>query len=349
MKRNLCLVLGFALLAVTRLGCESGDVLRDGNGDADVDTDGDGDSDSDTGSVCDEQNFEIERVPVRLMILQDMSYSMSDPEVANPTHWTHARPALIALLINWTGQGIEFGFDIFPDSNQAFYGCHVTAPIQIDAALDNEQQIIGFIEGYTPYGESTPLWCAMDNFTEPGYAPLFTADGGQPYLLVVSDGEDLCGTGCQIGGAASAGEMGMVTAQLLGNGIKTFVIGFGSGVSAAQLNAIAQNGGTPFTTYFNAQNGEQLQEALETVAASVVSCVWDIEEPAATADPDNVNFYFDDEVVPYDENCEMGIGWTWTDESHTQVEFCDGACDQLVAGGVDEISAMFGCPTVVIE
>jgi hypothetical protein len=63
-----------------------------------------------------------------------------------------------------------------------------------------------------------------------------------------------------------------------------------------------------------------------------------------------VNFFFDGEIVYYDEDCALGVGWTWVDPpDNTQVEFCAEACQQLQDGEVDEISAVFGCPTEIIE
>jgi hypothetical protein len=189
----------------------------------------------------------------------------------------------------------------------------------------------------------------MDNFDNDGYADGFPEPGVQSYLLIVSDGADLCGVNCTIWGAANASQLAEKTSELLDYGIQTFVIGFGSGVDDDQLDAIAENGGTAFTEYLYADDQASLEGALEAIAASVVSCIYNVDEPDAQADPDNVNFFFDGEIVYYDEDCAAGEGWTWVDEDHTQVEFCDEACQQLQDGDVDEISAVFGCPTEVIE
>jgi hypothetical protein len=353
-------------------GCESsesaaknngGDSDSDSDSDSDTDTDSDSDTDSDTDTdtnsdsdtICDEQNFQIELAPVRLMILQDMSFSMADPEVANPTNWSHAKPALETLLNEWMGEQIEFGFDIFPDgSNGPLQGCLVDDPVQIDCGPGNETAIISYINDNTPNGNSTPLYCGMENFLDPTYAPTFVAPEAASYQLIVSDGADLCGEGCCTGifnpaCIATEDEFIALTQDLLAADIMTFVIGFGSGVDEGQLNAIAANGGTDFTDYLYAEDQASLEDALDAIAAAVVSCVYNIDEPEASADPDNVNFFFDDEIVYYDEDCAVGEGWTWVDEDHTQVEFCDEACQQLQDGLVTEISAVFGCPTEIIE
>ena len=124
MKSALILIV---LIFVASLGCESSsdagrgsdtDTDTDTDSDTDADTDSDTDSDSDTGdAICDETDFSIKLAPVRLMILQDMSYSMADPAVADPTNWSHTVPALNTMLTNWTATQIEFGWDIFPDGS----------------------------------------------------------------------------------------------------------------------------------------------------------------------------------------------------------------------------------------
>jgi hypothetical protein len=180
--------------------------------------------------------------------------------------------------------------------------------------------------------------------------------------MVVSDGADSCGTDCANPPVdaddpkddTEPEDMEQITSDLLSLGIKTFAVGFGSnvagsGVSQEQLNAIAENGGTPFTEYFQAEDPEDLENAFDQIAAAVIPCTFEIDDPDPSADPDKVNFYFDGEVVGYDEDCANGEGWTWVDAEHTEVEFCDAACTQLRTTGVDLVSATFGCPTIIID
>jgi hypothetical protein len=366
-----------ASLALVALGCESaassshggsdGDTDTDTDTDTDVDTDADSDTDTDTDTdgdggtdtdVCDELDFDIELAPVNLMILQDMSFSMSDPEVASPTNWTYAVPALNTILTDWAGSQIVFGFDIFPDGSAGpFTGCRVDDPVLIDCAADTETAIMDYINdsGNDPNGASTPLYCAMADFIEAGYAPLFNDASANRYLLVVTDGEDFCGEGCCSGfGAectATPDEFAALATGIVAAGIKIVVIGFGSGVMPDELNAIAGSGGmeAPFDQYLIATDTTSLESALTEIANAVITCVYNIGSPDASADPNDVNFYFDDVVVGYDEGCALGAGWTWANEEHTQVEFCAAACAELQGGLVETISATWGCPTIPIE
>ena len=83
-----------------------------------------------------------------------------------------------------------------------------------------------------------------------------------------------------------------------------------------------------------------------TVAASLVSCTYDLGEPDESADPKKFNVKFDGTTVPQDTGCTVGNGWYWNNAEHTSITFCDGACNQLKTGKVDEVKATYGCETV---
>ena len=108
-----------------------------------------------------------------------------------------------------------------------------------------------------------------------------------------------------------------------------------------------RHGGTEFTDYLIAEDEASLEAALNSIANTVYSCVFDIDEPDASANPDLVNFYFEGEIVYYVDDCSQGDGWTWHNDEHTKVEFCGAACDMLKDGLVDVITATFGCDTIV--
>jgi len=355
-----------SLLLALSGGCESDQDVGSGSGDGDADTDadadgdadGDADSDSDgddTDTVCDEQSFNVEYEPTRLMILLDNSGSMDSGGIFTDSKWDMAKAALTTLLDAWADSGqIVFGFDVFPDFECSGFCCDVSHPVVADCGDYTEAALSTMIAGFDPPpGEfDTPLCDGMDRFNDPLYAPSFSEADGPRYLVVVSDGNEECNGGgyTEMCGSSPSytGAVSVVT-DLLDNGIKTIVIGFGSGADPTQLNVIASNGGTAYDTYVDADDGPELQAMFEEIAAAVVSCTFAVDEPAATADPDNVNFFFDEEVIPWDPDCEAGVGWTWTDDTHTEVLFCDEACAQLQAGDIDDVSAVFGCPSIPVE
>jgi hypothetical protein len=153
------------------------------------------------------------------------------------------------------------------------------------------------------------------------------------------------------GGGVTAQQLGELTTSLLNEmGVMTYVIGFGSGADPQQLNAIAAAGGTNVKEYFNAQDQEQLEKALNEIVGMAVTCVYDIgEQDEEEIDMNKVNFFFDDKTVGFDEGCKGGTGWNWLDDKKTKVEFCNKACNLLKKRKVKKISATFGCPTIFVE
>ena len=341
MSKILAVIIG--LVAIAALGCGADDRYN-GNGDTDTDTDTDGDSDvdsdsdsdsdtdtdTDTEQVCDEQNIPISN-KTRVLILQDHSSSMAGG------NWDIARNAIYSLLSTFADSSLEFGLVTLPDPTIS--GCYVDAPVVVDCGPDNETTISDALAGMTTVS-MTPLYDALHNFVDPDYAPGCTGTTYPQYILLVADGEDSCSS-------MMVSDFVSLTSLLVEMGIKVIVIGFNAVWDSEQLNAIAANGGTAFTTYLIAENEPELVEALNTIGSAIIDCTWTIEDPVATADPDLVNFYFDDVLIPMDEDCSSGSGWRWANDEHTQVEFCPDSCDQIKNNEVDMITAKFGCDTVI--
>jgi hypothetical protein len=359
------------------------DADGDGDGDSDTDSDLDDDFDLDFDDVCDSQEFEIAMEPVRVMILLDESSSMGSalPWLPGSDHWDEATAGLQHLLEDRVSRNFYFGLDAFPDGTTTYFegcylpccpltcpfnptclglmvscnrGCSVDLPpiVTMDRAALSGPQIIDYMGlTYLPGTfTSTPLLRQMQYYQADHSAEMadFYSGDGKSYLVVVSDGEDTCDVSEGTDIDAYIAQLGTVTADVLATrGIRSFAIGFGdtSGTMAEELNAIASNGGTPFTEFFPITADGALVAALDAISSEIVSCVYDIEEPDATADPDSVNFYFDGVVVGYDDACVNG--WRWTDATHLQVEFCGATCDQLSTGVVERIEARFGCDTIV--
>lgn len=392
-QSNMVIGLAFILIAFCS-GCnDSGDSDADGDNstasggrsDADADSDSDADSDADgdadddddydidddevyesgqsgvtgeidVGIICDEPSVSMERTPGRLMILQDISMSMFDDEddPSLPIKWDQAKAALSKVLNKYSGKGVAYGFDLFPDGSTDPMGgtrCGVSNKVVIDTALGQEKKIVNEFDELHVAG-ATPIFLAMQNFLDPNYAPLFSGPGSARILLIVTDGEDNCGKeGKEPSFTASENAFIDLTRSLRkDHGINTVVVGFGEGVTGGtnekKLNAIARNGGTDFKEMIKADSQKALQEALGRVTGLIVNCVFQIPS-SDDADPEKVNFYFDDNIVPQNYNCESGNkGWTWTNDKFNEVLFCDESCRQLQKE-VKTISAKFGCKTKV--
>jgi hypothetical protein len=337
-----------------------GDVDTDTDVDTDVDTDADGDTGygtdyeqlKDGGAECGEWDLKINMNPARLMLLQDLSSSMNE---GNPPKWEQARNALISL-VNTFGfnEMLELGLDVFPDRRN----CYANEPLVIDAAPANGQAIYDILMRLS-LSQSTPLYMAMQNFLDPDYAPVFSGQDLAHYLVVISDGKDSCGqepgSSPSENSGATARQLGTLTAELLDtHDIMTIAIGFGSDADPEQLNAIASAGGTPYSTYFQAGDRAELEDAFNQIAAFAINCEFQIDPQQSTVDDmtidmDQVNFYFDGEIVGLDKGCEVGGGWDWTNSTvRDAVKFCDEACEKIKSGEVTDISATFGCESKTI-
>ncbi len=315
------------------IGSLDGDVGPDTDADSDSDTDSDTDSDSDSDSdtdgdsdtICDDEDISIEVRPVRLVILQDFSGSMSP-------NWTQTTTAITNFLTLWTGGAIEFGFDYFPiDGN-----CGVNSTIAIAPAAGTETTIINWMTTHNPDG-MTPLWAAMANYHNPSYAAGFPEPDTDSYLVVIVGSIPSCGGG-------TAATFTTMTAQLLVDQIKTFAIGFNYS-SSAQLDAIAAAGGmpAPYNVPLIVTDSVTLQNAFSDIAQVTFTCIFNVQAPAS-ADPDNINFYFDDAVVSHhDGRHGSGDDRLCVHAAHTQMEFCPVSCDDIKDGDPPDITPTW-CP-----
>ncbi|MCP4675480.1 MAG: VWA domain-containing protein [Deltaproteobacteria bacterium] len=333
-----------------------------GNGttddDSDTSTDDGADSDSDDTDdtddldggdpeqICQEENFKIEIVPARMMVLLDGS-----PSMAEDNKWSTATSAITGMVTTWAGK-INFGFDVFPGSGN----CDVAAPVVMDVDVTGSAAVIGMMPG-GPTGGSTPLYCGIANFLEHQYAPIFSSTEADSYLVVVSDGADLCGKGCCVNPFSpdcrlpgnSAPVFAALATELLNgdNPIMTFAIGL-SGENPEDLNALANNGGTGYAQYFDAQDPTILNSVFGEIAEQALSCTYNFGDIEDGADRNQINVYFGDDIIGYDEDCTKSQGWDWVDDDHTEIIFCDQACETLKSGAVEDVRATFGCTTVVV-
>ena len=113
------------------------------------------------------------------------------------------------------------------------------------------------------------------------------------------------------------------------------------------MDAIAFAGGTG--AYYPAGDATALQNALATITAGTVDCMftinWDDLAEGTSTDKNLVNLFGDGDVIPYDEGCLSGNGWQWLDDE--TIELCEQICDDYADGTISTITATFGCETIV--
>ena len=325
------------------------DTDADADADADADSDTDPDTDSDVSTdldgtdICVSFGFDVEMLPVRVMVVLDRSGTMHFDD-----KWTQAVAAIQNLVTQYDNV-IDFGLDFYSinvkPGEVTNDGCDVADIVNTDTSSANATNILTELGEWSP-GHATPLLKELNNFKSASYAENFMSPGAQKYILVISDGKDTCAEGDYTSNGATAQQLtDSVTVLKTEMGINTIAIGFGENVDSNQLNAIAEAGGTEYDTYLDAANGVELNAVMENIGQNVsVSCAYEIgEQNQDNVDLDMVNVRFDGEAVPRDDGCMARTGWTWSDETRTVINFCEEACNTLKSGTISQVSGEIAC------
>lgn len=128
-------------------------------------------------------------------------------------------------------------------------------------------------------------------------------------------------------------------------GFLTYVVGIpGSGPYAGILDSFAVSGGTatgaasPKYYRVDASGEQALLAALKKIAAKIIAtCEFKLKEPPK--DPDAVNVYLDEAVVPADPTS----GWKIDGDTVTLV---GDTCARVLNGDVLDVRIIVGCPTI---
>ncbi len=206
------------------------------------------------GSQAAEAQPQCGTAPEMLLVI-DRSGSMTGL-TGTKSKWSLATTAVKNLTSKYASQ-IRFALMVFPGSTS---DCSAGV-VNVTLNLNNHVAISKFLAstyptGLTPMGDSIK---AAHNF-------LTKLPGKQSkkYVLMITDGSETCG-----------GKALNWVKALSSAGIKTYVVGFGSGVNAIELNNLALQGGTatPGTTkYYKADSSSQLNNALQSIGALVSCC-----------------------------------------------------------------------------
>lgn len=206
--------------------------------------------------------------PPDLLIVLDHSGSMSS-SAGGKSKWSHATAAVNGLVAKLTGQ-IRFGLMLFPKypSGSSCDG----GQVNVKVGDKTKNAIASTLSAAYPTG-LTPIGVSIKN-------ALNYLKGIDPkkkkYILLIADGYESCG-GKAVDWVKAA----------MGNKIKTYVVGFGSGVDKNELNSLAAAGGTALsgaTKYYQADNPTQLNAALQKIGSMVSCCGNGVVDPGETCD-----------------------------------------------------------------
>ena len=189
-----------------------------------------------------------------MMLVLDRSGSMTGL-TGGKSKWSHATTAVKNLSSKYATQ-IRFALMIFPGTGDCGPGA-----INVAMALNNQVAISNTLAATFPTGK-TPLGDSL----KAAHAYLTKLPGTQVSraVLLITDGSETCG------GKALDQVKALSTA-----GIKTYVVGFGSGVSSTELDNLAIVGGTALSgtaKYYKADSAAALNTALQNIGGQFTCC-----------------------------------------------------------------------------
>jgi len=275
---------------------------------------------------CGEQSADFDTLAPNVFIVLDKSGSMKDDN-----KMTDAKAALDQVA-DQLYNDMRFGLARFPGDDECGnparllqMGDHTAADIKASYA------------SITPNG-ATPMNTAISVPVNSGWiddlSDTYNFDR-KKVMVLITDGmpSSNCGATAQnTADAASAAH---------GSGYDVYVVGFGSGVNAATLDAIALAGGTDNPNdanhnYYQADNSTDLVDALMTISSLVVECEFILEE--TPEDPGRIYVQINGTSIENDSS----DGWTYN-SSGNRITVNGQACDDIKSSAQVEVDIVLGC------
>ncbi|MCS6911675.1 MAG: vWA domain-containing protein [Myxococcales bacterium] len=284
------------------------------------------------GGRCGGQEAMAEAVPPNLLVVLDRSCSMRD-RVGNRSKWEIAVAAIQTLTTQFRNR-IRFGLTLFPDrmgnscTQESF-----PVPVGPGKEMQIQSLLAAALNTNDPNYPNGPCVTNIDTaMDQASREPAFMDASRQSFTLLVTDGMQ---AGCNAAGG-DAGTTSIIN-NLRNRRVRTFVVGFGGGVDAAQLNAFAMAGGT--NMFYRAEDQMTLERALSSIASQTLGCDYQLMQ--SPPNPQQIYVFFDNTVrVPRDP--ARRNGWDY-DEGRNRVIFYGAACDELTSGRVKDLDIVFGC------
>jgi len=318
--------------------CGNGGVCGEGGTCAPNETGGEcvGDENCLAGETCNDGHcgcngvaFQAMPVVPNVLIVLDRSDSMDEPG-GGGTKWNVARSALNQILADH-GDNVRFGLDMFASNDSCAAG-----DINVDVGPNTADTISNtYMAAQAQSG--TPIYSTMNALRSYGG---LKDDNHPNYVLLITDGGESCSTW----------DNPATPVQQLRNqtpSVKTFVVGFGSGVDRPLLNDMAVKGGTALsgtTKYYQANDSSELSQALGAILGTVLSCSYTLDQ--VPEDLSELYVYQDDTAV--DRDTTHMNGWDY-DPDTGEVTFYGASCDALENGSVSDLAIVYGCPNPDVE
>ncbi|MCS6899299.1 MAG: vWA domain-containing protein [Myxococcales bacterium] len=324
---------------------------------------------------CGYHEVDARQEPVKIYFVLDRSGSMSD-KVGPITKYASMRSAAVKLFerIGWRS---EIGATLFPSKGGApcSSGSEVfplqkgDPKIYLDKGIQGPQTqkfaqaIASTPQGGTPTGKTLMDLVPRLQGLGPNTFVLLATDGGPNCNAAITCDASQCMPniekveGCteQVNccdpkqndtystiNCLDTGTSLAAVAALAQAGVRTIVVGIpGSAEYATVLDLMAVAGGVPREgnpRYYRVDDLAALEAMLLKIGSEItVSC--DITLGAPPSNPNEINVFFDQKIIPQDpEN-----GWVWKDS--TTIMLRGDACEAISSGSAGIIRVVEGCPT----
>jgi hypothetical protein len=279
--------------------------------------------------------FQAAQVPPNMLISLDRSSSMVTNDVTpGVNRWTVAKNAITALLTAH-GDSIRFGLKLWPGSNLECNsgGDCSSGTVQVAPGENTAGDINTDLGDADTCNYGTPITGSLNSLV--GYEALLDPDRPN-YVILITDGQQQSCSGDPVAAVTALKDQTP--------SVKTFVVGFSGGVDADQLADMAEAAGTARDgdpVYYQADNAEELNDAFNQIAGSVLSCTYTL---SGSPPDDDLYVYFDGAPVPRNSS----DGWDY-DPASNQLTFHGASCDDLENGDVDDLAIIYGCPSAPVD
>jgi hypothetical protein len=314
--------------------------------------------------VCGTAAVSVSTKPRYVLLLLDSSASriecsdgsldcLTTPGAAGrpPTYWEVVQHAVADVLIAPINDDVAFGMQFFPAKNAEEFSCDVGKVPEILAAQGTQIEIMRSMLEKMPFGLSPDVGIMESVAATPGNLADPNVVGA---VVLLSDGGDNCSGEMQ---PQIVSRLGSATKKLFDSGVKTFAIRYGSKDGeapdqAAQLAAIAQNGGTALAgpvPYIDAKSPQELGAALAGISDQLATCAFTMSNVAAGVDKNRTNLFLDGEQIGFDLMAAKQDGWGWADAAQTSIELYGNACTLFKTSRHTNIIVEFGCEQMVFQ
>jgi hypothetical protein len=306
--------------------------------------------------TCGETTITPNKAPVDVLIVLDrsdsMGYSMGDdcycasypanlrqgslcnPQPDNCDHRWNVVSAAVDQTVAANPQ-LNWGLDLFSAPNSP--SCSVSLAPQVQIGANNVQPIQSLLATM-----DLQLWTPTAAAVNAARMYLGTVkDGNDKVILLATDGEP----NCKNGKAASDDDMPNTVAAVAAaaaEGFPVYVVGIGPAFAVANLDQLAQVGGTGH--YYPADSAQALADSLATIS-KIVSTTCEFQTPTSPPDDSKVWVYVDKTLInQVASNTEDG--WMFGATS-SNIVLTGSYCANLLAGAPSTVQIIFGCKDYV--